>query len=107
MVEALNYFYVYATGVGSLQPFYRCLLTDGTHLYTRSASCEGAAGARREGALGYIAVSPTCGSTPLYRLYSSASGDHFYTTSAAERDNAIARFGYISEGTPGHVWLTP
>ena len=25
-------------------------------------------------------------------------GDHFYTTSAAERDNAVANLGYINEG---------
>ena len=29
---------------------------------------------------------------------SIARGDHFYTTSLAERDNAIAQFGYQSEG---------
>jgi len=26
-------------------------------------------------------------------------GDHFYTTSAPERDNAVGRFGYLREGT--------
>jgi hypothetical protein len=31
-------------------------------------------------------------------------GDHFYTTSAAERDNAVARDGYHSEGTACYVF---
>jgi hypothetical protein len=31
-------------------------------------------------------------------------GDHFYTTSAAERDNAIANFGYSSEGVACYVF---
>ena len=32
-----------------------------------------------------------------------ASGDHFYTTSAAERDNAVAKVGYVNEGVACHV----
>ena len=31
-------------------------------------------------------------------------GDHFYTTSAAERDNAIANVGYTDEGTACYVF---
>ena len=53
----------------------------------------------------YIARTPTCGAVPLYRLYSSASGDHFYTTSASERDAAISTSGYILESTAGYVFL--
>jgi hypothetical protein len=34
-------------------------------------------------------------------------GDHFYTTSAAERDSAIANFGYSSEGMACYVFDTP
>jgi hypothetical protein len=36
--------------------------------------------------------------TPLYRLLQTATGDHFYTTSATERNSAIAQAGYVSEG---------
>jgi hypothetical protein len=42
---------------------------------------------------------------PLYRLYSASTGDHFYTTSAAERANAIANVGYSDEGTA--CWVHP
>ena len=35
---------------------------------------------------------------PLLRAFSPGSVDHFYTTSAAERDNAVAKLGYVNEG---------
>ena len=44
------------------------------------------------------------GTTPLLRAYNSTSGDHFYTTSAAERDNAVAKLGYVNEGVACHVF---
>ena len=44
------------------------------------------------------------GTTPLLRAFSPASGDHFYTTSAAERDNAVAKLGYVNEGVACHVF---
>jgi CspA family cold shock protein len=42
------------------------------------------------------ATAPT--TTTLLRAFSPGSGDHFYTTSAAERDNAVAKLGYVNEG---------
>jgi hypothetical protein len=39
-------------------------------------------------------------------LFSPASGDHFYTVSAAERDGAIANAGYTDEGVACHVFLS-
>ncbi len=42
---------------------------------------------------------------PLYRLYGKA--DHFYTTSDAERDNAVAMYGYLFEAQVGFVWPAP
>ena len=43
------------------------------------------------------------GTTPLLRAFNPTSGDHFYTTSAAERDNAVAN-GYRNEGVACHVF---
>ena len=37
-------------------------------------------------------------------MYSPSAGDHFYTTSVAERDNAIQRLGYSDEGITGYVY---
>jgi Repeat of unknown function (DUF5648) len=34
-------------------------------------------------------------------------GDHFYTTSAAERDNAVRSFGYSSEGVTCNIFAQP
>jgi Repeat of unknown function (DUF5648) len=44
------------------------------------------------------------GTTPLLRAFSPVSGDHFYTTSVAERDNAVANLGYNDEGVACHVF---
>lgn len=41
---------------------------------------------------------------PLYRLYNSQIHRHFYTTSAAERDAAVRRYGFVFEGTVGFVY---
>ena len=43
---------------------------------------------------------------PLYRLYSPGVVDHFYTTNAAERDNAIQHLGYNDEGVAAYVYAT-
>lgn len=42
---------------------------------------------------------------PLYRL--QGHGDHFYTTSAEERDNAVSQYGYAYEGIACYVQIAP
>ena len=37
---------------------------------------------------------------PLLRAYSPGSGDHFYTTSVAERDNAVAKAATLTRASP-------
>jgi len=37
-------------------------------------------------------------------MWSNDRQDHFYTTSVAERDNAISQLGYVSEGITGYVY---
>jgi len=101
--EALNFFHLYAGPGEGLVPFYRCLKGDGRRFYTTSATCENAGPV--EGSLGHIATDPRCGSVPLFRLY--GGGDHFYTTSEAERDGAVAMYGYTFEFVAGHVWTGP
>ncbi len=103
-VEFYDYYYLYRSDNSRVVPFYRCLLANGFHFYTRSATCEGSAGARMEGIMGYIGTSASCGSVPLYRLL--RGNDHFFTTSAAERDSAVAS-GYRLESTAGYVWTRP
>jgi hypothetical protein len=104
-LESQNFFYLYKAQTGSLVAFYRCLLANGKHFYTKSSNCEGSAGATVEGIIGYIASSTTCGAVPLYRT--SKSGEHFYTTSLAEKNNAVQSLGYTDEGIAGYVWTAP
>ena len=104
-LEFANFYYLYAASAPGLSAIYRCLKGNGLRFYTTSSACEG--GGTSEGILGYAGAAPTCGSTPLFRLYSGAAGDHFYTTSAAERDSAVAVSGYSYENVEGHVWSTP
>ena len=54
-------------------------------------------------------ATPTPGTTrtALLRAFNPASGDHFYTTSAAEHDSAVAAYGYVSEGVTGDVYPEP
>ena len=47
-------------------------------------------------------ISPTL--LPLFRLFNSDTGDHFYTQDAAERDHAVAHAGYREEGTACYVF---
>ncbi len=42
---------------------------------------------------------------PLFRL--QGHGDHFYTTSPQERDNAVSQYGYALEGIAGYVQSDP
>jgi hypothetical protein len=103
MLEAASYFQLYAGPHAGLVPFYRCYDPGGFHFYTQDPGCEGVP--VNEGTLGHIATAQgTAGSMPLYRLYLGSNGDHFYTTSAAERDNAVASYGYVYEGVAGYVW---
>ena len=44
-------------------------------------------------------------STGLIRF--STSNDNFYTLSAAERDNAVMRYGYTALELAGYVWTAP
>lgn len=101
--EFPNYYYLYSAPLPGLVPFYRCLKGDGRRFYTTSATCEGAGPV--EGVLGQIGTEPFCGGIALYRLY--GNGEHFYTISDAERDNAVSMYGYLFEGQAGFVWPGP
>lgn len=102
-IEAEDFFALGRSPAAGTAAFHRCYLGGGWHLYTTDAACEGAPGASDEGSLGYIATGPAPGAVPLYRLFRGDPADHFYTTSAAERDLAVA-LGYRDEGVAGYVW---
>ena len=106
-VEFLNFYYLHTAALPGLVPFYRCLKGDGRRFYTTSATCEGAGplDGPNGGVMGHIGTEPFCGAIGLYRLYGNQ--EHFYTTSEAERDNAVNNLGYIFEGQAGFVWAGP
>jgi Repeat of unknown function (DUF5648) len=55
-------------------------------------------------------VKRTCGNpalaVPLYRLYNPILTDHFYTTNATERTEAITTRGYSEETLTGYLFPT-
>jgi len=74
---------------------------------TNNVSIDGAAKAAKKALDGYDAIkaSEMTGCVPVYRL--QGNGDHFYTTSETERDNAISQYGYHSEGIAFYVRTEP
>lgn len=49
------------------------------------------------------APAETVTTVPLYRLYKEKYGFHFYTTSVADKDEAIQQNGYRDDGIAGYV----
>lgn len=101
-LEHASIFHIYARAADGLSTLYRCRKSNGLTFLTTASSCEGQVLVET---MGFVAPDARCGAVPLYRL--QAGGNHFYTTSVAERDNAISTFGYALEGIAGHVWLAP
>ncbi len=57
-----------------------------------------------QGIAGYVSSQHIAGSTPLYRLYSTNSTDHFYTIDEGQRAGAKASFrNYVDQGIIGYV----
>lgn len=105
MLEGANYFYLYQNQVPGTLPVYSCLKPSGLYFMTSSSTCEVLS---IPGTLmGYWGTDAGCGGTPLYRLYSDKSGDHFYTTSDAEQMSAVSMYGYHLESIAGYVYTAP
>lgn len=99
-----------ATPASARVPLYRLVAASSTdHLYTTSPQERDKAqseGYKLEGVAGMVASTQVPGSEPLYRLVRLAPGnkvEHFYTTSAAERDNAVKTYHFREEGVAGYV----
>lgn len=106
IVEDADDFHLYTEQVPGTEALYLCDKTQQNRfMLTDQADCESAGTVVM--ILGYWATEEQCGSTPLFRTFRTSSNDHFYTTSEAERDNAVAMFGHTSEGIVGHVWPSP
>lgn len=103
-LEAQDYFWLYAD-VEGLQPLFRCIKGNGKRWMTTSIDCEGTAAP--ELTMGFISPDDRCNATPLYRLLNVGPDAHFYTVSAAERDNAVNNLGFQDQGITGYIWSGP
>ncbi|MEL6180558.1 MAG: hypothetical protein AAFS10_16480 [Myxococcota bacterium] len=104
-LERENYFYLYSNPYQGMRPVFLCLKPNNKRFLTAATDCE--VGRAPERQIGFWSPSEQCGATPLYRLYNPADGNHFYTISAPERDNARDNLGFIDEGTAAWVWTAP
>jgi hypothetical protein len=104
-IEALDYFHLYNDAAGDLRPLFRCLKSNGKTFLTTSTNCDMIGNSPTT--VGFIAPMQECGAIPLYQLHLAASNAHFYTTSAAERDNAVNNLGYVAQREVGYVWGEP
>ncbi|KAJ3932312.1 MAG: hypothetical protein NXY57DRAFT_1003491 [Lentinula lateritia] len=103
--------FLWSTQETSTVPLYRLYSqTANDHFYTMDANetseaiAAGYAFDTDSHIAGYVYPYSICGASPMYRLYSSASSDHFYTMSQAESQSASAS-GYILEGIAGFALL--
>ncbi|KAJ3893785.1 hypothetical protein GG344DRAFT_31328, partial [Lentinula edodes] len=103
--------FLWSTQETSTVPLYRLYSqTANDHFYTiddnetSEAIASGYAFDTDSHIAGYVYPYSICGASPMYRLYSSSSSDHFYTMSQAESQSASAS-GYILEGIVGFALL--
>lgn len=104
-LEAQAFFHLYTEDLQGMRAVFLCRKPNGRYFLTNDTACE--IGVAPERTIGYWSPRPLCGSVPLYRMYSGQAGNHFYTVSAPERDNAVDNLGYADEGIAGHVWRSP
>jgi hypothetical protein len=105
--------YVYTNPVAGTVPLYRLSRQSPGVIdlfYTNDASEKatalGSADPYEDSGVVYIYEEHVPGTVPLYRL-SRAGGQHFYTTSASERDSAVVNLKYKYERTEGFVNASP
>ncbi len=99
-LEVQDFYSIYIDSHPGLVNWMRCIKPNGMHFYTTAGNCEGTT---VEGTMGYVATAQIGDSRPLYRSYSNVTGDHFFTTSLAEHNSAVAG-GYVDEGVACYVW---
>jgi hypothetical protein len=83
-------------------PILADLAVEGPETFTVTLSGAVNATIARARATGTIEAAQGQGLVPLYRAYNPGADYHFFTTSAAERDNAVAQ-GYVDEGVAFRV----
>ncbi len=98
--------YLMTSQVSGTQPLYRLSNGKGDMVLTADPNLRAtmqSQGYKDEGPVGYIATSQLAGTQPFYQITSPDGANHFYTTSAGERDQVVGR-GWKDQGTIGYVW---
>ena len=98
--------YLMTSQVSGTQPLYRLSNGKGDMVLTADPNLRAtmqSQGYKDEGPVGYIATSQLAGTQPFYQVTSPDGANHFYTTSAGERDQVVGR-GWKDQGTIGYVW---
>ena len=98
--------YLMTSQVSGTQPLYRLSNSKGDMVLTADPNLRAtmqSQGYKDEGPVGYIATSQLAGTQPFYQVTSPDGANHFYTTSAGERDQVVGR-GWKDQGTIGYVW---
>jgi hypothetical protein len=84
-----------------------------THFYTTNSNERQNAiqnGFHDEGIAGFVWTAPAPGPAPLFRADKNTGqipqppGDHFYTMSLTEHENAMTNLGYEGEGITGYIY---
>src|SRR5262245_12534187 len=57
--------------------------------------------------IGFVFEQRVIGTVPLYRYRGRSNGDHFFTTSEPEGNQAIAKYDYVPEGICCYISPTP
>ena len=90
---------VRVTSPSNDHPLYRFFnKKNGTHFYTASEAEKASIIAhlsgtyRLDGPAYNVCVTPVAGATPVYRFFNKKNSTHFYTASAAEKANTMAKF---------------
>jgi Protein of unknown function (DUF1566)/Repeat of unknown function (DUF5648) len=104
-------FFAYPVADPELSPVYRFFnMVTGTHFFTISAAEKDHVIATwptiysYEGIAWHANTASGANLVPVYRFFNTRTGTHFYTTSAAERDNVIATLSWYSfEGIAYYV----
>jgi len=83
-------------------PLYRFFnKKNGSHFYTTSITERDYVYSKLSATYSYdgpaynVSTAGTAGGTAVYRFFNKKNGTHFYTASLAERDNVVAKLGYV------------
>ena len=100
-LDAEDYFSLARDPAPGTIALHRCDRADNGAFLSTDSECEGLG--VDGGILGHVGAAQLDGTVPLYRLSRGAPADALYTTSALERDAAVAA-GYAYVGVVAFVW---